>query len=329
MDDNEWEEWYGKNEYDYETTKYGEERSYQTRPRRRRRESSTAPPWSSPQRLLDTFLGGRREELEEQYREQMGLPDPYKREERRQRRPRSQIYFEDEYEEDEYSDDDGDEKQDEIDPWRDVRDSTVQADRDNSDDNDVDPLIVDAEVESTTNSTIHEGRAVQKLTWEERALAMERVPPATVRAWGPQGALGIDARTKAVQDALEDIELSKQAVKKRHDKVEQLKDDIAVLRVDAELQKSQIKRRTDMTRMQVKERLRHLDFSVDELARSLRYQESLLKMAKEDLAELEARHWAVLTHCDPEDYLDGFDGEEVISEGATSSEIENQSDLDG
>ena len=43
------------------------------------------------------------------------------------------------------------------------------------------------------------------LTWEERALAVERVPPANVPAWGPTGDLGIDARTKALQDVLQDI----------------------------------------------------------------------------------------------------------------------------
>ena len=67
-------------------------------------------------------------------------------------------------------------------------------------------------------------------SWEERALAAERIPP-SVPAWGPSGALGIDARTKAIQDALEDVQTARQKVERREKKEIVARESLTILRV--------------------------------------------------------------------------------------------------
>ena len=67
-------------------------------------------------------------------------------------------------------------------------------------------------------------------SWEERALAAEQIPP-NVPAWGPSGSLGIDARTKAIQDALEDVQTARQKFEKKEKKESMARESLTILRV--------------------------------------------------------------------------------------------------
>lgn len=167
-------------------------------------------------------------------------------------------------------------------------------------------------VSETENSSVDEGTG-PKLSWEERALAVERVPPANVPAWGPSGDLGVDARTKAVTDAVEDIQTAKFEVDEWETRVAADQETIAYLRVDAELERQKWWGRNNnnnsnsrpssssssswprgMTVEQINERIRRIDRKVDEAARRLRYTVVQRDVARRDLVALEARHWAVL-----------------------------------
>jgi hypothetical protein len=136
------------------------------------------------------------------------------------------------------------------------------------------------------------------LSWEERALAVERVPPAGIPAWGPTGDLGVDARTKAILDALEDIQLAKGRVSERKSAVEKAKENVSILRVDAELEKKRIRNTMEEARV-IQERIRRIDYEIQDASRALRYAQSRLQMAQDELAALERRHWAVLSFYNP------------------------------
>jgi hypothetical protein len=74
-------------------------------------------------------------------------------------------------------------------------------------------------------------RSKRERSWEERALAAERVPPANVPAWGPSGELGIDARSKAILDALEDVQTARRKLESRKKKEALAREDITILKV--------------------------------------------------------------------------------------------------
>jgi hypothetical protein len=67
-------------------------------------------------------------------------------------------------------------------------------------------------------------------SWEERQLAVERIPPNVV-AWGPSGEIGMDARTKAILDALEDVQTARQKVDIKEKKEALAREDITILKV--------------------------------------------------------------------------------------------------
>jgi hypothetical protein len=169
----------------------------------------------------------------------------------------------------------------------------------------VDALPVDDEDDALTGSTEAgttngptRASSETEIPWEERALAVERVPPAGIPAWGPSGDLGIDARTKAILDALEDIQLAKEVVNERKAAVEKAKEDVAILRIDAELEKKRLRSTVREARM-LQESIRQLDFEVQESSRALRYAQSRLEISQSELAALERRHWAVLSFYNP------------------------------
>ena len=148
------------------------------------------------------------------------------------------------------------------------------------------------------------------LTWEERALAVERVPPANVPAWGPTGDLGMDARTKALQDALQDIAAAKQIVEERRHRVTMAQEQMAVLRVDAQIERQRLMKmknsmRNDMyadertTLAAAREALRWTQRRIEESSRRLRWRQLQWDEAVEELAHVEARHWALLKAYDP------------------------------
>ncbi|GAX24406.1 hypothetical protein FisN_4Lh541 [Fistulifera solaris] len=140
---------------------------------------------------------------------------------------------------------------------------------------------------------------VIELSWEERALAIERVPPDGIPAWGPTGELDFDARTKAVMDALEDIATAKDRVENRKKRVDECREELSIIRIDLELQKKRL-RESRLKSQAAVERLRRMDLNLENTARKLRRELIKLKNAKQDLVELEARHWAVLGFYDPE-----------------------------
>ena len=186
--------------------------------RMRRRQAST---WF-PINALDVFFGLDREELsyqEEQYNDKLGIGSNRNARQRAsaKNRPRRQGYA--------YrieSDNDEEPPIADIDvtatPIEDTQPASVnggsQASTGNREEND-----------SGTKS------AARERTWEERAMAMERIPPTTVPAWGPSGVLGVDARSKAISDAIEDIQTARQKLEVKEKKEALARENITILKV--------------------------------------------------------------------------------------------------
>ena len=146
----------------------------------------------------------------------------------------------------------------------------------------------------------------RELTWEERAMAVERVPPADIPAWGPSGDLGVDARSHAISEAMQDILEAKQRVEAKEAKVEKSREELSILKVDVELQRKRLRQLRDDAR-KVQERLRDLDLDIDDAARAYRYAQLQLKAARDEMAEVEARHWAVLSFYSPSQAKNGIE----------------------
>jgi hypothetical protein len=138
-----------------------------------------------------------------------------------------------------------------------------------------------------------------ELTWEERQAAVERVPPAEVPAWGPQGELPINARQKAIEDALQDIQTAKRKLNERVKREIRARDEVAILNVDAKALRLKIdqSRRSTMLDM---ERLQKIELEIDEASRTLRRARKRVDMARDELEELEDRHYAVLSYYNPD-----------------------------
>lgn len=263
------------------------------------RENSNNNNWS-PFAALDTFLGLDRERLDDQaaiYNRKMGLDRTASRrrptttrasdEEIRRRQGYTYRYTarEDDEDDDEYSTQDNAVNDKRTMP---NADSVIEAE----------PIAVDTD--EMMPKSHRNAPSKPKLTWEERALAVERVPPADIPAWGPTGDLGMDARTKALSDALEDIQTAKLLVEERDRKVAQGREDIAVFRVDSELERKPLRQSRHLTSRQINEQIRLIDRKLDNMARSLRYDQLQLDTALEALAEIETRHWALLSFYDPD-----------------------------
>lgn len=261
---------------------------------RRRRDSKQGSnsPTSPFTKGMNVFFGLNRDRLDEKaerYNRQMGIgaredvPSGSRRRSPREQRRKGYAY-----------------------PYVDEDEAAPVADFETAASEEKMPAPDDATIDVTAESDVVEGDEAQdefargrELSWEERALAVERVPPASISAWGPTGDLGMDARTKAISDALEDINGGKQRIKEEEQKVEEARENVAILKVDAELEKKRLSRsRQEVKRIQ--EQLRRIDRNVDDAARALRYAQNLLTTAQEDLADLQARQWAVLSFYSPE-----------------------------
>jgi hypothetical protein len=286
-DDDDWisgtvSSWFGSNEQEEEDD---EEEKSPRRGRKKRRPDSSS---SSPFKILDVFFGLNRGQLDEKakmYDSQMGRRKDEdwsraaKEKPRRQRR-KGYAYP--------YVDD-----EDEALP---VADYGVNGDEEpfpDSASEEASPKEGRKEVEEK------EPAPKRQLTWEERALAVERVPPAGIQAWGPTGDLGMDVRTKAISDALEDIIGERREVTEKESEVEQAREDIAILKVDAELERKRLRRSRQDPRV-IQDKLRKIDRKVDDAGRALRYAQNVLQEIRDNLAELEARHWAVLSFYSPD-----------------------------
>ena len=70
---------------------------------------------------------------------------------------------------------------------------------------DVEATVQEDGIKSATSKD--KNRQLKQQTWEERAQSYEQVPPSNVKAWGPDGIIndGIDIRTYAAVQALEEI----------------------------------------------------------------------------------------------------------------------------
>lgn len=71
------------------------------------------------------------------------------------------------------------------------------------------------------NDRNRKGRQTAKQSWEERAQAFEQVPPSKVKAWGPEGMIdgGIDIRTYAARNALEEIRVAREVFQTKEELV--------------------------------------------------------------------------------------------------------------
>jgi hypothetical protein len=263
-----------------------EEEDRRGRRKKQRPDSSS----SSPFKVLDVFFGLNRDRLGEKaemYDRQMGLRTnedwsraSKEKNPRRQRRKGYAYPYVDE---------------DEAPPVADYEVEVV---------GDEEPLLNTASKDATKPKEMDktEEKKVtprRELTWEERALAVERVPPAGVPAWGPTGDLGMDGRAKAISDAMQDIIGTKREATEKESKVEQAREDVAILKVDAELERKRL-RRGRIDPKVVQDKIRRIDRKVDDAARALRYATNVLQNVRDDLAGLEARHWAVLSFYSPD-----------------------------
>lgn len=173
------------------------------RPRRRAEEEES---WSLTS-ILDGIFGVNREEINmnaAMYNRQMGIDKPERTEHRRRRPGNAYPYVEDEQ-------------------TTSAEPSKREIDIGIDDVVDVDAVIED-EVET------HVSARSRARTIDERAAAFERVPPSGVPAWGPSGAVGVDARTKATLDALEDIREATRKVEQKEEQCINAKEDLVVLK---------------------------------------------------------------------------------------------------
>lgn len=167
--------------------------------------------------------------------------------------------------------------------------------------------------EETPQSPINEGTSTdaegwtepssgirkRERTWEERALAVEQVPPDDTPAWGPSGELPYDARTKAIMDALEDVQTARRKLDAKEKKEALAREEITILKVEAELERRKLEAfRGDPGLAQ--DQLRQIDFELDEASRDLRRARTQVQLAREQLERLQDRHWALLGFYNPD-----------------------------
>ncbi|CAJ1943082.1 unnamed protein product [Cylindrotheca closterium] len=253
--------------------------------RRRRKESSTFSPFN----IVDRFFGVDRDEMQYKadiYNEKMGLGMKRRssfrngsRERTRRQTPRRPGYA--------YKYDEEDEE--ELNPIVDIGMDTPVEDASETVD------VQNTEAEMPSMST----RKRKEKTWEERSLAVERVPPAGISAWGPSGEMPCDARTKAIMDALEDIQTARQKLERRLKKEALAKEEIMILKVDAELQRRKL-RNSESDPFLLQEQLRQIEFEMDDASRELRRARTSTELARDQLETFEERHWALLRFYDPE-----------------------------
>jgi hypothetical protein len=238
-------------------------------PRRRQRREADKQPWSFTG-ILDGIFGVNREEVDmnaAMYNRQMGLD----KRDRPQRRP-SRTHQGPAY------------------PYDEDREEAISAE--NDEDLELSDVVdVDAVIENEVEST--EPKRKREQTIDERAAAFERVPP-SVPAWGPSGEVGVDARTKATLDALEDIREATRKVELKEEECIEAKEDLVVMKADFALQKKRLLASIDDIR-QVRARLRQMKMAVEDAARDLRRAKAELEVARERLAELEDQNWALLS----------------------------------
>lgn len=198
--------WFGPDDTDDEPeSNYGRARR---KPRRRHQEEDDET-WSFTS-ILDGIFGVNREEVDmnaAMYNKQMGLDKPARSQRRpsRRRRP-GQAY-----------------------PYVEERRQSATSSDYRKDEDDLDTLdVVDVDAVIEDEEETKQQKRRRDRTIEDRAAAFERVPPSGVPAWGPTGAVGVDARTKATLDALEEIREATRKVELKEEQCIEAKEDIVV-----------------------------------------------------------------------------------------------------
>ena len=152
---------------------------------------------------------------------------------------------------------------------------------------------------------------VKPLSWEERASAMERVPPVGVSAWGVNGIIaGCDARTKAFQDAIIDVQLIKEQINEYQKQIVSLQDEMSLLHMDVKLSKHHIQklkqrlppqdvrqrnRESEITAIKrLIEQIRSMENQLNNINYEIRYKKLQKRaMIKEFDILIKRRHWAI------------------------------------
>jgi hypothetical protein len=70
----------------------------------------------------------------------------------------------------------------------------------------------------------------RRRSWEERAMEMDRIPPRSVGAWGPNGRADRDAQSMAAIDAEREIEKARKYLEKKEDMVDDAKEEVISLK---------------------------------------------------------------------------------------------------
>ncbi|KAG7363329.1 hypothetical protein IV203_026689 [Nitzschia inconspicua] len=185
-------------------------------------------------------------------------------------------------------------------------------------------------IESGSKEKSETKSKISEKSWEERQAAVERVPPVDVPAWGPKGQLSMNARQKAIEDALKDIQTAKRKLNQRVKREIRARDEIAILNVDAKaLRLKMDQSRSRRTSQLDVEELRAIELEIDDASRALRRARKQVDLAKEELQELEDRHYAVLSYYNPDqaaklvgDALNEFSGQ-VVSSSSIPEDVNN------
>lgn len=178
--------------------------------------------------------------------------------------------------------------------------------------------VIDVEVtiqNDTASPKTKKERKPKVQSWEDRASSYERVPPANVMAWGPDGEIdgGIDARTFAARSALEEIEYAKKLYEKKEILVTEAEQELLQLKREASFQKKLMLSQDDRRKKSlIRERLRMINFDIEDSARQLRRAKAEALAAIDKLESIEMRHWALLRQYEAD--------KELLSK---TSEIEN------
>ena len=300
--------------------------------RRRRQQGRQGPEWT-PLSMIESFLGIDREEMDYQaevYNAKMGL-NKRNRESRgndngsrRSAPPRRRSARDD--------------------PGRPGYAYRYDADLDEESTPILDIELPEDEI-SEANGSDSQGRQLtsngekpkprkKERSWEERQIAMERVPPIEIKAWGPAGELPMSAREKAFLDAQEDIETARRKLNLMKKKEAEAKEEITILKVDADRQRIKLREypRDRRSRRDIEE-LRQLELDIDDASRDLRQARNKVNRAVEKLEELEERHHAIMS-CYNIDQASSLIGESLNSlsapiQGASPTASSSQTESSG
>ena len=283
--------------FDGEDDEYMDRRSGGRR-RRRQQYRSSNNEWS-PLNMIESFLGLDRDEMNykaDMYDAKMGLGKRRRRDGRRRSLPQQQR------------------RSPRDDPGRPGYAYRYEAEDDDDEVLDVDLAYDDVDdvgsgaeapsrsaarrrqLQELSDAKAKPKRKTKEQTWEERQIAMERVPPANVVAWGPAGELAMSAREKAFLDAQEDIETARRKLNAMKQKESEAKDEISVLKVDAERQRLKLEDAPmDRRSRRDLEELRQTEMDIDDASRELRRCRARVERAVGVLEELEQRHYAIMS----------------------------------